>query len=147
MSIIGTGIAAAVANTANQAQQSGRAANARSAAQSERSAQSDKLIISQLHGTGATRDTDQDMPDPQAPGYEDLYGEGDGEAQQHPGDEQEHAEEKSREDSESQTAQDKIHLADAPVTSPTGLPITIPYRTKQGLESRSPLFHELDVQG
>ena len=138
MSIIGTGIAAAVANTANQAQQSGRADSARSAAQSERAGQTDKLTLSQLHGAGAARDTDQDMPDQQAPGYEDLYGQGEGENKE-PDPEEE-------QDPTPNTA-DQIHLADAPVTSPTGIPLQITYRMHQGIEAQAPLFRQIDVKG
>lgn len=132
MSIIGTGIAAGVANTANQAQQSARADHARSAAQSERASQADKLMLSQLHDASAARDTDQELPDQQAPGYENLYA-GDAEA-----DEQEQG---------SGTAQDDIHFADAPVSSPTGLPIRATYGPHQGIESESPLFRCIDVKG
>lgn len=145
MSIIGTGIAAGVANTAHQAQQTGRADSARSAAQSERAGQTDKLTLTQLHGTGATRDTDQDLPDSQTPGYDNLYDQGDGE---HP-EKQEDQESQADQDKEAPelTAADQIHLADAPVTSPTGIPLQPTYRQPHGLEAQVPLFRQIDVQG
>lgn len=138
MSIIGTGIAAGVANTANQAQQLGRADSARSAAQSERAGQTDKLTLTQLHGTGATRDADEDLPDQQTPGYDDLYHQGDGKQSE---------QEEQDEEVDDLTADDQIHLADAPVTSPSGIPLQITYRLTQGLEAQAPLFRQIDVKG
>lgn len=129
MSTIGTGIAAGVANTANQARQ---ATQQRSGAEAQRAAaakQTDKLTLSQLHDAGATRDTDQDMPDQQAPGYEDLYGQGDGE--------------RPAEDGAADTL-DLIHHSDAPACSPTGIALGPTYGPD--LE-RAPLFHQLDVTG
>lgn len=129
MSVIGTGIAAGVANTANQARQSAQQRGSEAAARAASAQQTDKLTLSQLHDAGATRDADQDMPDQQAPGYEDLYGQGDGE----------HQDQQTQAD-----PLDLIHHSDAPACSPTGLPLGPTYGPD--LE-RAPLFHQLDVTG
>ncbi|MEM1353947.1 MAG: hypothetical protein AAGC44_09140 [Planctomycetota bacterium] len=137
MSIIGTGIAAGVANTANQAQQAGRADNARSAAQAERSAQTDKLTLTQLHGTGSARDTDEDLPDQQAPGYEDLYQEGDGEerpAQPAPPEQPYDGDAPNEEDQAQSSA--KIDI-----------PPRLTYTKHHGLEAQAPLSRQIDVTG
>ena len=131
MSVIGTGIAAGVANTANQARKSAQQRGGEDAQRAAAAKQTDKLTVSQLHDAGATRDADQEMPDQQAPGYEDLYdqNEGDGEP---PGEEA------------AVDSLDLIHQFDAPAYSPTGLPLGPTYGPD--LE-RAPLFHQLDVTG
>ena len=73
MSIIGTGIAAGVANTGHAARQQSTTNSGRDAQRAGASEQTDKFTITQLHDASATRDTDQDLPDQQAAGYENLY--------------------------------------------------------------------------
>ena len=102
MSIIGTGIAAGVANAGQASKAQSTHQSGRDAQRANNAQQTDKLTFSQLHDASATRDTDQDLPDQQAPGYENLYdGEGDHEQQS------------------SANPNDHIHDADAPATSPT----------------------------
>jgi len=73
MSVIGTGIAASVAQTAQNAQQVGRA-QIKQKAETARLAQSEAdRFDERTHATGQTEDSDQELPDRQAPGYEQLY--------------------------------------------------------------------------
>ena len=123
MSIIGTGIAAGVANAGTTARAQAATQSGRDAQRADSANQTDKLTLSQLHDAGATRDTDQDLPDHQAPGYEQLY-RGDAE-QQEP------------------NPNDQIHDSDAPQSSPTHLPLQPTY----GPAAKDhPLFHALDVK-
>ena len=126
MSTIGTGIAAGVANTGNTARTQAATNSSRDAQRADSTKQTDKLTISQLHGASATRDADQDMPDGQAPGYEELY-QGDAE----------HKEETPG------NPNDKIHHGDAPLSSPTHLPLAPTY---DPAAKDHPLFHTLDVK-
>lgn len=123
MSIIGTGIAAGVANTGQTAKQATASSSGRDAQRADGQQQTDKLTLSQLHGAGATRDTDQDLPDGQAPGYEELYR---GDAEQ-----------------EEETPNDQIHEQDAPASSATDLPLAPTY-DRNGKDH--PLFHALDIK-
>lgn len=123
MSIIGTGIAAGVANTGNTARSQAANQSGRDAQRADSASQTDKLTLSQLHGAGATRDTDEDMPDGQAPGYEELY-EGDAEH-------------------EEENPNDQIHDGDAPNSSQTNLPLRPTYDPDA---SEHPLFHAIDVK-
>ena len=125
MSIIGTGIAAGVANTGNTARTQAATSSGRDAQRAESTKQTDKLTISQLHGAGATRDTDQDLPDGEAPGYEELY---QGDAEQ---------------EDASANPNDQIHHGDAPLSSPTHLPLQPTY---DPAAKDHPLFHNLDVK-
>ena len=74
-------------------------------------------------GHGATRDADQDLPDQQAPGYENLYGKGDAQSE------------------DPDNANDSIHQADAPTESETDILLPPSYAPSQ-----HPLFHALDVK-
>ncbi len=135
MSVIGTGIAAGVANTTQTARQSANQRDGEAAQRADNARHTDRVTIAQLHGAGATRDSDEDMPDQQAPGYENLYGQGDGESQHH------------EEDADTQPegdVVDLIHRADAPACSPTGLPLSPTYGPR-AYAHRAPLFHRLDV--
>jgi len=123
MSIIGTGIAAGVANTGSTARTQTTSQSGREARRADGANQTDKLTISQLHDASATRDADEDMPDGQAPGYEDLY---QGDAQR-----------------DDETTNDQIHDHDAPQSSPTDLPLPSSY-DPDGKEF--PLFHKLNVK-
>lgn len=127
MSIIGTGIAAAVANTGQTAQTQAATQSSRDAQRADSAQQTDRLTISQLHGASATRDADQDMPDQPSPGYENLYGE----AEQH------------EEDDEDVNPNDQIHDADAPTCSSTGYTLQPSYGPHA---NDFPLFHALDVK-
>ena len=127
MSTIGTGIAAGVANAGNTARTQAAAQSGRDAQRADSASQTDKLTLSQLHGASATRDADQDMPDGQAPGYEELY-EGDAE----------------REEEKAETnPNDQIHDGDAPPSSPTHLPLRSTYDPDP---HEHPLFHAIDVK-
>lgn len=139
MSVIGTGIAAGVANTTQTARQSAAQRDGAAAQRSDSARHSDQVTISQLHGASATRDSDEDMPDQQAPGYENLYGQGEGDG------EQQQPEEDGREETEGDTI-DLIHEADAPACSPTGVPLSPTYGPRANAH-RAPLFHQLDVTG
>lgn len=122
MSIIGTGIAAGVANAGNTARQQTANSSGRDAQRADHAQQTDKFTLSQLHDAGATRDTDSDMPDQQAPGYEDLY-QGD------------------KPDDDQANPNDQIHDADAPQSSPTELPLQPSYGP-----SEAPLFHAINLK-
>lgn len=123
MSIIGTGIAAGVANTGQVAKQANAASSGKDAQRADSSKQTDKLKLTQLHGASATRDADQDLPDGQAPGYDQLY---QGEAEH-----------------EVETPNDLIHDHDAPASSTTDVPLAPTY----GPSAKDhPLFHELDIK-
>jgi|GEM_PF-2262677 len=124
MSIIGTGIAAGVANTANAARQQAAAGSSRDAQRADSAQQTDKFTLTQLHDASATRDADEDMPDQQAPGYENLY--------RRPAQPQ-------AEDEES--FNDAIHDADAPAASTTDIPLAASYGPTQ-----LPLFHALNLK-
>lgn len=136
MSVIGTGIAAGVANTTQSAKQQVQQRAGADAQSANNANNSDKVKLSQLHGAAATRDADQDMPDQQAPGYEDLYGEGDGEQSQ---------DETATETPAPGDAIDLIHRSDAPACSPTGLPLGPTYGPRPH-DGRAPLFSQLDVK-
>ena len=125
MSIIGTGIAAGVANAGQTARTQTATSSGRDAQRAESQQQTDKLTLSQLHDAGAARDTDQDLPDQQALGYEDLY-DGDAEASE-----------------EQANPNDQIHDQDAPPSSPTNLPLQPTYSPAA---HDQPLFHKLDVK-
>lgn len=124
MSIIGTGIAAGVANAGQTARTQTAASSGRDAQRADSQQQTDKLTLSQLHDAGAARDTDQDLPDQQAPGYEDLY-QGDAEA------------------SEEANPNDQIHDQDAPPSSPTNLPL---HPTYGPAGKDHPLFHAINLK-
>lgn len=122
MSIIGTGIAAGVANTGQTAKQANATSSGRDAQRADSAKQTDKLNISQLHGASATRDADQDLPDGQAPGYDQLY-RGDAENEE--------------------TPNDLIHDQDAPASSSTDVPLAPSY----GPDGKDhPLFHAIDLK-
>ena len=123
MSIIGTGIAAGVANTGQTAKQQSATNSGKDAQRADHASQSDKFV-SQLHEASATRDADEDLPDQQAPGYEQLYDEG--EAQQ-----------------DQDNPNDQIHDADAPASSSTGvlLPPTYDPNARD-----HPLFRAIDLK-
>lgn len=124
MSIIGTGIAAGVANTGQTAKQATSSSSGRDAQRADSQQQTDKLTLTQLHDAGATRDTDQDLPDGQAPGYEQLY-QGDAEHE------------------EDNNPNDLIHDQDAPASSTTDVPLAPTY----GPSAKDhPLFHALDIK-
>lgn len=137
MSVMGTGIAAGVANTTQQAKQAVQQRAGSDAQGASNASRSDKVKVSQLHGAAATRDSDQDMPDQAPPGYEDLYGEGDGDTPTQ-------GESQPADDGD---AVDLIHRADAPVCSPTGLSLSPTYGPNGLHAARAPLFHQLDVTG
>lgn len=124
MSTIGTGIAAGVANTGNTARTQAATQSSRDAQRADSASQTDKLTLSQLHGASATRDADEDMPDGQAPGYEELY-EGDAEPE------------------EETNPNDQIHDGDAPLSSPTHLPLQPTYDPSA---KDHPLFHAIDLK-
>eukprot|EP00752_Nemacystus_decipiens_P014499 g12908.t1 len=126
MSIIGTGIAAGVANAGTTSRTQTANQGARDAQRASSQQQTDKLTLTQLHDAGATRDADQDLPDSQAPGYEQLY-EGDAEAS----------------DEQADNPNDQIHNQDAPDRSPTNLSLQATYGP-HGKEH--PLFHNLDLR-
>ena len=126
MSTIGTGIAAGVANTGTTARTQAATQSGRDAQRADSASQTDKLTITQLHGASATRDADEDMPDGQAPGYEDLYEENDPDEQD-----------------EQANANDQIHDSDAPERSPTHLPLPSSY---DPAAKDLPLFHKLNVK-
>lgn len=125
MSTIGTGIAAGVANATTAARTQTANQSGREAQRADHAGQTDKLTITQLHDASAARDTDEDLPDQQAPGYEDLY----------------HGEGKAEE--EDPNANDQIHDADAPASSESGIPLAPSYGP--GAKDH-PLFHMLDVK-
>ena len=125
MSIIGTGIAAGVANAGQTARTQTATSSGRDAQRADSQQQTDKLTLSQLHDAGAARDTDQDLPDQQAPGYEDLY-QGDAETSK-----------------EQANLNDQIHDQDAPTSSPTNLPLQPTYGPA-GKEN--PLFHAINLK-
>ncbi|MFK7789948.1 MAG: hypothetical protein AB8C95_10730, partial [Phycisphaeraceae bacterium] len=110
MSTIGTGIAAGVANAGNTARAQVATGNSRDAQRADSSKQTDKIIISQMQGASATRDADQDLPEGQTPGYEELY---EGEAEQ--------------QEDDSANPNDQIHDGDAPLSSATNLPLQPTY--------------------
>lgn len=122
MSIIGTGIAAGVANAGTTARTQSANQSGKDAQRADSAQQTDKFTLTQLHDAGAARDTDQDLPDQQAPGYEDLYQ--DGQAQP-----------------EEESINDQIHDADAPASSTTDVPLQPSYGP-----SDAPLFHAIDLK-
>ncbi|MEM7626001.1 MAG: hypothetical protein AAF333_10265 [Planctomycetota bacterium] len=87
MSSIGTGIATSVASVAQTAQQTARARDKRSG-DAQRTAQEVADRFEQrLHAAGEANDPDAELPDHQAPGYEQLYlQDGDGEPLSEPAD-------------------------------------------------------------
>ena len=123
MTSIGTGIAAGVANATSAARTQTANQSGREAQRADHAQQTDKLTLTQLHDAGAARDTDQDLPDQQAPGYEDLY----------------HGEAQPQDDN----SNDQIHDADAPTSSETGIPLPPSYGP--GAKDH-PLFHALDIK-
>lgn len=125
MSIIGTGIAAGVANAGTTSRTQAANQSGKNAQRAGGQQQTDKLTLSQLHDAGATRDTDQDLPDGQAPGYEQLH------------------EDDAQATEDQSNPNDQIHNQDAPLSSPTHLPIQTTY-APHGKEH--PLFHNLDVK-
>lgn len=149
MSTIGTGIAAGVANTTQQAKQAVQQRSAEQAQRASSASQSDKVKISQLQGAAATRDSDQDLPDQQAPGYENLYGQGDAE---HPHQHTAEEEADQQPDARPRDVLDLIHRSDAPACSPTGLPLGAGYGPLQPQERDATLFSQdkakhVDVKG
>ncbi|MFN3167872.1 MAG: hypothetical protein ACE37H_12505 [Phycisphaeraceae bacterium] len=127
MSIIGTGIAAAVANAGQAARTQAAHQSGRDAQRADHASQTDKLTISQLHDASATRDADEDLPDQQHAGYENMY---QGDAQH-------------QDEEESANPNDRIHDADAPRRSDTDLPLQPTYAPNA---NEHPLFHALDVK-
>ena len=138
MSVLGTGIAAGVANTTQSARQAAQQRSGESAGQAGNARNSDKITLSQLHGASEARDTDQDMPDQQAPGYENLYDEAGGEDPETP--------QAPPDPPGPPDPVDQIHQADAPACSPTGLPLSPTYGPSTTAR-RAPLFHRFDVTG
>ncbi|MEM6257160.1 MAG: hypothetical protein AAGI37_02460 [Planctomycetota bacterium] len=125
MSIIGTGIAAGVANAGTASRTQSATQSGRDAQRAESQQQTDKFTLTQLHDAGAARDAEQDLPDQQALGYEDLY-DGDAEA----------IEEKAN-------PNDQIHGQDAPPNSATDLPLQPTY----GPAGKGhPLFHAINLK-
>ena len=74
MSIIGTGVAASVAQTALNAQQQARAVDKSRGEQQRVAADAAAAFVRRLQGTSHTDETGAELPDRQAPGYEQLYG-------------------------------------------------------------------------
>ncbi len=74
MSTIGTGIAAGVAQTAQNAQQVGRAQDSRRGEAARRAQDQAELFEERVYAPEQTEDSDGELPDRQAPGYERLYG-------------------------------------------------------------------------
>ena len=73
MSSIGTGVATSVAQVAQNAQQAGKARD-KARADVHRTAQQAQLQrVARLRAPGAALDPDAELPDRQAPGYEQLY--------------------------------------------------------------------------
>lgn len=124
MSIIGTGIAAGVANAGTTARTQAAGQSGREAQRADGQQQTDKITLTQLHDASAARDTDEDMPDQQAPGYEDLY-QGDAEQQ------------------DEANVNDQIHESDAPQSSATQLPLPPTYGPAA---KEHPLFRKLNVK-
>lgn len=125
MSTIGTGIAAGVANAGQTARSQTATQSGRDAQRADHANQTDKLTLSQLHDASAARDTDQDMPDGQAQGYENLYDDA-GETHE-----------------ESANPNDQIHDADAPASSPADTALQPSYGPGY---ADHPLLHALDVK-
>ena len=124
MSIIGTGIAAGVANANTTARTQAANSSGREAQRADSAEQTDKFTLSQLHDAGATRATDQELPDQQALGYEQMY---EGDAQQQ----------------EEENPNDQIHEADAPASSPSGVLLPPTY---DPVTSDMPLFHAINLK-
>jgi len=74
MSSIGTGIAAGVAQTAQQSQSVSRSADKRRA-EAARQQEETNDRVDQLLKAGETADADAELPDHQSAGYEQLYDE------------------------------------------------------------------------
>lgn len=73
MSSIGTGVATSVAQVAQNAQQTARA-RSKAGTDTQRAAQADAVLrLQRLQAPGAANDPDAELPDRQAPGYEQLY--------------------------------------------------------------------------
>ncbi|MGB0766716.1 MAG: hypothetical protein ACPGYV_03285 [Phycisphaeraceae bacterium] len=123
MSIIGTGIAAGVANAGQAAKQTNASQSGKDAQRADRAKQTDKFVA-QLHEAAATRDADQDLPDGQAPGYEDLYHDTNAQDQD-------------------DNPNDQIHHTDAPQSSSTGVPLQPTYGPAA---KHHPLFHAIDLK-
>lgn len=129
MSIIGTGIAAGVANTGQTARQQAAINSGRDAQRADSAQQTDKFTISQLHDASATRDADEDMPDGQAPGYEDIYDEDDkpqGDADEQP-----------------DNPNDQIHHHDAPAANRLHGVLQPSYDPDA---KSAPLFHAINLK-
>ena len=126
MSTIGTGIAAGVANAGQTARTQAATQSGREAQRASSAEQTDKVTLTQLHDAGATRDTDEDLPDGQAPGYEDVY-EGDAQGEEEQG-----------------NPNDLIHDQDAPPSSPTHLPPQPTYGPAG--KEELPLFHAINLK-
>ncbi|MEM9347867.1 MAG: hypothetical protein AAGB26_14760 [Planctomycetota bacterium] len=122
MSIIGTGIAAGVANAGTASRTQSATQSGRDAQRANSQQQTDKFTLTQLHDAGAARDAEQDLPDQQALGYEELY---QGEAAE-----------------DDANPNDQIHAEDAPLSSQTNLPLQPTY----GPGSDAPLFHAIDLK-
>ncbi|MEM8738995.1 MAG: hypothetical protein AAGG38_11045 [Planctomycetota bacterium] len=73
MSSIGTGVAASVAQVAQNAQQSARAKDKARAGQDRVARDGADHFDQQLQSTTQADDPDAQLPDHQAPGYEQLY--------------------------------------------------------------------------
>ena len=73
MSSIGTGVATSVAQVAQNAQQSAKARD-KARTDGDRAAHAHAtLAVARLQAPGAATDADAELPDRQAPGYEQLY--------------------------------------------------------------------------
>ena len=129
MSTIGTGIAAAVANTGQTAKQQTAINSGRDAQRADHAKQTDKFV-SQLHEATATRDADEEMPDSQAPGYEEIY-EGDAQAD-------------GKTQGDADNSNDQIHGNDAPQSSKTNVPLLPSYGPHA--KEHYPLFHAIDLK-
>lgn len=80
MSSIGTGIATSVAQVAHNASRAARSQDKKSGDAARATAQEQDTFIQRLYAAGQTSDPDAELPDRQAPGYEQLYlQDGDGE--------------------------------------------------------------------
>lgn len=74
MEVAGTGVAAGVAQTALQAQQVARRLDGQRTEQAEARRREVERMRAAAEMLGATEDADAELPDRQAPGYENLFG-------------------------------------------------------------------------
>lgn len=129
MGIIGTGIAAGVANAAQTARQQTAAQSGKEARRADARQQTEKINLAQLHDAAATQDTDQDLPEQHPLGYEDLYQQNNPDAVPHP-------------QADPNDANRLIHASDAPPASPAGIPLRPTYDP----DADAPLFHAINLK-